>query len=65
MGIEPKDLLSEEFHLETIAEKRMGGRWTRLSRVRSIDAVVPSVVSATSAVVGTNDGAVAIKLPVR
>ena len=65
MGIEPKDLLSEEFHLETIAEKRMGGRWTRLSRVRSIDAVVPSVVSATSAVGRPNEGAVAVNLPAR
>jgi hypothetical protein len=49
MGIEPKDLLSEEFHLETIAEKRMGGRWTRLSRVRSIDAVVPTNVNSSAA----------------
>jgi hypothetical protein len=49
MGIEPKDLLSEEFHLETIAEKRMGGRWTRLSRVRSIDGVTLSNVNLSAA----------------
>lgn len=36
MGIDPNDLLPPEFQLETIAEKRMGGRWARLSRVVAI-----------------------------
>jgi len=37
MGIDPDDLLPATFHLETIAEKRFGGRLDRLSRIVSID----------------------------
>ena len=38
MGVEPDDLLPPTFHLQTIAEKRFGGRLDRVSRVVSIDA---------------------------
>lgn len=37
MGVDPNDLMPPEFHLETIAEKRFGTRWARLSRVVSIE----------------------------
>jgi hypothetical protein len=37
VGIDPADTLPPSFHLETIAERRFGGRWDRLSRVVSID----------------------------
>jgi hypothetical protein len=37
MGVDPDDLLPPTFHLESIAEKRFGGRLDRLSRVVSID----------------------------
>lgn len=36
MGVDPNDLMPPEFHLETIAEKRFGTRWARLSRVTMI-----------------------------
>lgn len=39
MGVDPEDLMPESYHLETIAEKRFGGRWARLSRLVSIDEV--------------------------
>lgn len=42
MGVDPEDLLPPQFHLKTIAEKRFGARWARLSRVVAIDdAAVP------------------------
>jgi hypothetical protein len=37
MGVDPDDLLPPTFHLQTIAEKRFGGRLDRLSRIVSID----------------------------
>jgi len=37
MGIDPEDLMPATYRLETIAEKRFGGRWARLSRIVSID----------------------------
>jgi hypothetical protein len=37
MGVDPEDLMPESYRLETIAEKRFGGRWARLSRLVSID----------------------------
>ena len=37
MGVDPDDLLPPNFHLETIAEKRFGGRLDRISRIVSID----------------------------
>lgn len=37
MGVDPDDLMPATFHLETIAEKRFGGRVDRLSRIVSID----------------------------
>jgi hypothetical protein len=36
-GVDPADVLPPSFHLVTIAEKRFGGRWDRLSRVVSVD----------------------------
>jgi hypothetical protein len=36
-GVDPDDLLPPSFHLETITQKRFGGRWLRLSRIVSID----------------------------
>lgn len=38
-GVDPDDVLPDYFHLETIAEKRFGGRMARLSRLVSIDDV--------------------------
>jgi hypothetical protein len=45
LGIDPQDLMPPEFQLETIAEKRFGTRWTRLSRVVAIN---PAPVSPLS-----------------
>lgn len=36
LGVEPDDVMPENYHLETIALKRFGGRWIRLSRVVEI-----------------------------
>jgi hypothetical protein len=41
MGVDPEDLMPPTFHLQTIAEKRFGGRIDRLSRVVSIDPAPP------------------------
>jgi hypothetical protein len=38
MGIDPNDILPPEFHLETLSERRFGGRWSRISKVTMIDA---------------------------
>lgn len=38
LGIDPEDLLPDSYHLETVAEKRFGARWIRISRVVRIDA---------------------------
>jgi len=38
-GVDPEDVLPPYFHLETITEKRFGGRMARLSRLVSIDDV--------------------------
>jgi hypothetical protein len=37
MGVDPDDLMPPNFRLETIAEKRFGGRWARLSRLVAVD----------------------------
>jgi len=37
MGVDPEDVLPDSFHLETIAVKRFGLRWDRISRVTKID----------------------------
>jgi hypothetical protein len=37
MGVDPNDLMPPSYHLETIAEKRFGGRLDRISRIVSID----------------------------
>jgi len=42
MGVDPEDLMPPSYRLETIAEKRFGGRWARLSRLVSIDPIVPA-----------------------
>ncbi|MDB6169803.1 MAG: hypothetical protein JWM88_2667 [Verrucomicrobia bacterium] len=36
-GVDPDDLMPANFHLETLAEKRFGGRMDRLSRLVSVD----------------------------
>ena len=36
-GVDPDDLLPDNFHLEPIAQKRFGGRFARLSRIVAID----------------------------
>ena len=35
-GVDPDDVLPENYHLERIAEKRFGGRWLRISRLTEI-----------------------------
>jgi hypothetical protein len=47
MGVDPQDLMPPEFQLETIAEKRFGTRWARLSRVVAIN--IPADVHQESA----------------
>lgn len=37
LGVDPEDVLPETFHLQTIAVKRFGLRWDRISRLVSID----------------------------
>jgi hypothetical protein len=41
-GVDPEDLLPGNFHLETLAEKRFGGRMARLSRLVSVDPEPPA-----------------------
>jgi hypothetical protein len=45
LGIDPQDLMPPEFQLETIAEKRFGTRWARLSRVVAINCAPVSPLS--------------------
>ncbi|MSU66213.1 MAG: hypothetical protein EXS38_08970 [Opitutus sp.] len=45
MGVDPEDLMPPNYRLETLAEKRFGGRWARLSRLVTIDAA-PRVAAA-------------------
>ena len=37
MGVDPDDVLPDNFKLEIMAEKRFGGRWARLSRLVEIE----------------------------
>ncbi len=37
--IDPDDVMPENFRLRTLAEKRFGGRWIRISRVEEISGV--------------------------
>jgi hypothetical protein len=37
MGVDPEDLMPDNFRLQPIAEKRFGARWARLSRLVSIE----------------------------
>ena len=41
LGVDPDDVMPENFHLQTIAVKRFGGRWDRLSRLVGIDPEPP------------------------
>jgi hypothetical protein len=41
-GVDPDDVLPENFHLVTLAEKRFGGRMDRLSRLVEIGPDIPS-----------------------
>ena len=43
--VDPDDELPENFRLETIAEKRFGARWIRISRVMEI---LPETVAAAA-----------------
>ena len=52
-GVDPDDVLPDNFHLELLAEKRFGGRMARLSRLVKVDPepagppkprVIPSVI---------------------
>ena len=45
LGVDPQDLMPPEFQLETIAEKRFGTRWARLSRVVAINRAPVSSLS--------------------
>jgi hypothetical protein len=49
MGVDPEDLMPESYRLETIAEKRFGGRWARLSRLLAIDETPPEKAPAPAA----------------
>lgn len=55
MGVDPEDLMPDNFRLEPIAEKRFGARWARLSRLVSIDDPPTSTPAPAG---GTPDGAV-------
>lgn len=46
-GIDPDDLLPDNFRLETVAEKRFGGRTIRLSRLVKVDPPSRTVARAT------------------
>jgi hypothetical protein len=39
MGVDPDDVMPDNFKLTPIAEKRFGGRWARLSRLDAIEDV--------------------------
>jgi len=45
-GVDPDDLMPDNFHLEPIAQKRFGGRFARLSRLVGIDDAPPKKASA-------------------
>lgn len=45
-GIDPDDLLPDNFHLEILAEKRFGGRMARLSRLVAVDPEPPAPAKA-------------------
>ena len=51
MGVDPDDLMPEAYRLEPIAQKRVGGRYARLSRLVAIDA--PEDAAASATVTGT------------
>ncbi len=42
MGVDPGDFLPPAFHLETLKIQRFGSRWTRISRLVSIEAPKPA-----------------------
>src|SRR5207302_1493299 len=44
-GVDPDDLMPENFHLEPFAQKRFGGRFARLSRLVAIDDAPPKTKS--------------------
>ncbi|MDB6093298.1 MAG: hypothetical protein JWM32_860 [Verrucomicrobia bacterium] len=48
-GVDPADLLPENFRLETLVEKRFGGRMERVSRLVSVGPNIPAADQATSA----------------
>ena len=36
-GVDPEDVMPDNFRMESVAEKRFGGRWLRMSRIVAID----------------------------
>ena len=46
LGVDPDDAMPSNYRLETIAEKRFGGRWARLSRLVAIDPLPAAVLDA-------------------
>jgi hypothetical protein len=46
MGVDPEDVMPPSYRLETVAEKRFGGRWARLSRLVAIDP--PAIAAAAT-----------------
>lgn len=48
MGVDPDDLMPPTYRLETIAQKRFGARWSRLSRLVAIDLPPPHTSASSS-----------------
>ena len=57
MGVDPEDTMPEDYRLETIAEKRFGGRWARLSRLVEITPSGASVSPASPGRLAAADAA--------
>jgi hypothetical protein len=48
-GVDPDDVMPENFQLETLAEKRFGGRMARLSRLVAVGPEPPKPPAAAKA----------------
>lgn len=55
LGVDPRDLMPERFHLEPIVTKRFGGRWIRLSKLVSIDPLPAAPAKTAATASGTPD----------
>jgi hypothetical protein len=61
MGVDPDDVMPSNYRLETVAEKRFGGRWVRLSRLVGIDpAPAAEPTASPTAVLSPRGGWVAV-----